>query len=226
MNTNGSIYDISVLLGRESIDFPGDEPFSHTWTERLGDGGVCDLSRLTLSAHAGAHLDSPAHFLPGGKTLDAYPLRAFIRPAQVVEIRDPECVRPVDLEPLEIPDGGAVLFKTDNSRSGRSRSGVFSERFVYLSGEAAAWLVRKRTGLVGLDFISIERYGDEAFPAHGILMKNDVLILEGIHLGHVPPGRYTLVCLPLKLEGCEASPVRAVLIGATRDGEADGNETR
>jgi arylformamidase len=212
MDLDGAIYDISVVLGRESIDFPGDEPFARKWTERLRDGGVCDLSSLTLSAHAGAHLDSPAHFLPRGKALEAYPLREFIRPAQVVEIRDPECVRPEALEALEIPEGDAVLFKTENSLSGRSRGGTFPERFVYISGEAAAFLVRKKAGLVGLDAISIERYGDKTFPAHGTLLKNDVLILEGIHLGDVPPGRYTLICLPLKLEKCEASPVRAVLV--------------
>jgi arylformamidase len=212
MDWSGTIYDISVVLGKESIDFPGDEPFARKWTQRLQEGGVCDLTSLCLSAHAGAHLDSPAHFLPGGKTLDRYPLRDFMRPAQVVEIQDPECVRPGELEPLEIKEGDALLFKTENSQSGRSRSGVFSERFVYLSGEAAEWCVRHGVGLVGLDAISIERYGDERFPAHRRLMENGVLILEGIHLGDVPPGRYTLLCLPLKLEGCEASPVRAVLI--------------
>jgi len=213
MNPDGMIYDISVVLGRESIDFPGDEPFLRKWTERLQDGGACDLSSLTLSAHAGAHLDSPAHFLPRGKTLDAYPLHAFLRPAQVIEIRDPECVRTAELDSLEIPEGDAVLFKTGNSLSGRSRSGVFSERFIYLSGEAAEFLVQKKVGMVGLDSISVERYGDKAFPAHRTLMKHDVLILEGIHLGDVPPGRYTFIGLPLKLEACEASPVRAVLVG-------------
>ncbi len=212
MDRSGTIYDISVVLGKESIDFPGDEPFVRKWTQRLQDGGVCDLSSLSLSAHSGTHLDSPAHFLPGGKTLDRYPLKEFVRPAQVVEIRDPECVGPGELEPLEIPEGDALLFKTENSHQGWSRSGVFSERFVYLSGEAAEFCVRRRVGLVGLDALSIERYGDERFPAHRQLMESGVLILEGIHLGDVPPGSYTLVCLPLKLEGCEASPVRAVLI--------------
>jgi len=213
MGEDGRIYDISVVLGEESIDFPGDEPFSHTWTERMQDGGVCDLSCLRMSAHAGAHLDSPAHFLRGGKTLDQFPLQEFIRPAQVIEIRDPECVGTAEWEPLEISTGDAILFKTENSRSGRNRGGVFSERFVYLSGEAAALCVRRKVGLVGLDAISIERYGDKGFPAHRHLMESGVLILEGIHLGHVPAGRYTLFCLPLKLSGCEASPVRAVLLG-------------
>jgi arylformamidase len=89
---------------------------------------------------------------------------------------------------------------------------VFSERFVFLSGEAAAFCVRKGVGLVGLDYISIERYGDRSFPAHRQLMQSGALILEGIHLGDVSPGRYTLICLPLKIEGSEASPVRAVLL--------------
>jgi len=213
MALHGTIHDISVTLGTESMDFPGDEPFSRVYAERLQEGGACDLSSLRMSAHAGAHLDSPAHFLPGGKTLDRYPLEAFVRPARVVEIRDPVCVRAAELEGLEVPQGDALLFKTENSRSGWSRGGAFSERFVYVSAEAAALCALRGVGLVGLDAPSVERYGDDRFPAHRRLLENDVLVLEGIHLGEVPAGRYTLVCLPLKLAGSEASPVRAVLIG-------------
>ena len=108
-------------------------------------------------------------------------------------------------------DGDALLFKTDNSLSGRCRTGTFSERFVYLSPGAAQFCVDRKLGLIGVDYITIERYGDEAFPAHRTILGKDILVLEGIDLGNVPPGRYTLFCFPLKIKDGEASPVRAIL---------------
>jgi arylformamidase len=207
------VYDISVVLGEESIDYPGDTPYSRELIGTIKDTGICDLSKLTMSAHSGTHVDSPAHFIPGGKTVDQYSVTDFILPAQVVKIEDKEAIRPRELENLQIERGDALLFKTENSRQGRSRSGVFSEEFVHLSLEAADLCVEKEVGLVGIDYITIERYGDNAFPVHRKLLGNNLVVLEGIDLSEVPPGRYTLICLPLKIKGCESSPVRAILLG-------------
>jgi arylformamidase len=207
------VYDISVVLGEESIDYPGDTPYSRELIWTIKDTGICDLSKLTLSAHSGTHIDSPAHFIRGGKTIDQYSVTDFILPAQVVTIEDKEAVRPYELENLQIERGDALLFKTENSRQGRSRSGVFSEEFVYLSLEAADLCIEREVALVGIDYVTIERYGDNAFPVHRRLLGNNSLVLEGIDLSGVPLGRYTLICLPLKIKGCESSPVRAILLG-------------
>jgi arylformamidase len=207
------VYDISVVLGEESIDYPGDTSYSRELIWTIKDTGICDLSKLTMSAHSGTHVDSPAHFIPGGKTVDQYSVTDFILPAQVVKIEDKEAIRPRELENLQIERGDALLFKTENSRQGRSRSGVFSEEFVHLSLEAADLCVEKEVGLVGIDYITIERYGDNAFPVHRKLLGNNLVVLEGIDLSEVPPGRYILICLPLKIKGCESSPVRAILLG-------------
>jgi arylformamidase len=207
-----SAYDISVLLGQESIDYPGDTPYLRQVVSTIRESGLSNLSKLTMSAHSGTHLDSPAHFIPGGRTIDQYSVTDFILSAFVVEIEDEESIRPNELENLPIEQGDALLFKTQNSLQGRCRSGVFSERFVYLSVEAAELCVNKRVRLVGIDYITIEQYGDDAFPVHLKLLGNDILVLEGIDLSAVPVGRYTLICLPLKIKGCESSPVRAILL--------------
>lgn len=170
------------------------------------------MSKLVMSAHSGTHIDCPAHFIPNGKTLDQYPITDFMIASQVVEIEDTEMIRPAELLDLDIKENEALLFKTDNSRTGRCKSGVFSEKFVYLSSEAADFCVKKKVALVGIDYITIENYGDKAFPAHRKVLGNDILVLEGINLKEVPPGRYTLFCLPLKIKGGEASPVRAILL--------------
>jgi len=165
-----------------------------------------------MSAHAGTHIDFPAHFIPNGKHIDDYPAQKFILPAQVVTIEDKEAIRPSELENRDIKPGDALLFRTDNSISGRCTSGVFSKSFVYMSPEAADFCVEKKVSLVGIDYGSIDRYDAQDFPAHHKLLGNDILILESINLKEVPPGRYTLFCLPLKIKGAEGSPARAILI--------------
>jgi len=212
MNRYEAVYDISVWLGAESFDYPGHPPFSREPIATARGRGALELSKLVMSAHAGTHIDFPAHFIPGGKHIDDYPIQKFILPAQVISIEDKEAIRPSELENRDIKPGDALLFKTDNSLSGRCTSGAFSKSFVYMSPEAADLCVDKKVSLVGIDYGSIDRYGAQDFPAHHKLLGNDILILESINLKEVPPGSYTLFCPPLKIKGAEGSPARAILV--------------
>ncbi len=205
------VYDISALLG-EVAAYPGDREYTCEWTSRIEEGDGCNVSALALCAHAGTHLDAPFHLQRTAKTLDAYPLQRFITPAQVVPVKEADSIQPSALQDLEIKRGDALLFKTGNSTRGLLRKADFKERFVYLSLEAAQLCVALGVGLVGIDYLSVDRYGEDALPAHHCLLENDVLILEGIDLQGVPHGRYLLLCLPLRMKGCEASPTRAVLM--------------
>ncbi|MBU0609342.1 MAG: cyclase family protein [Armatimonadetes bacterium] len=207
-----TIHDISVILGEQNSTYPGDRPFVRESTGPIPGIKVTEESNLSLSAHAGTHLDAPAHFIPGGKHLDDYTPADFIMPAQVVEILNPEAVTVDDLEDVVTQPGEALLFRTGNSHSGRVVSGYFSDRYVYISGEAAQWCVDRQLKLVGLDYISVDQYGDSETPAHNILLGAGLLALEAVNLAEVRPGRYTLICLPLRLKGAEGSPVRAVLV--------------
>lgn len=210
-------YDISVSLGREDATYPGDPAFSRSLFAGYADAGFL-ASQLALSAHAGAHLDAPAHFFPQGKTLDRYPIERFLLSALVIPAPGPR-VLPEDILAAERLDelrglgpGQAALFKTRNSESGLAQSGAWSEEYAALSAEAATLLVERKVGLVGLDYLSVDPPDAHAYPAHRRLLENDALILEGITLAAVPPGRYTLLCLPLKIADAEAAPARAVLL--------------
>ncbi len=207
-----SIYDISILLGKESITFPGDLKYQRRLVNIIGKDGDYNLSEITMSAHSGTHIDVPSHFVPDGKNISQYSVQDFILPARVINIKDKVSVNIDELKNIDIDEGDAVLFKTDNSASGRCRNGVFYEEFVYMSHEAADLCIEKKVSLVGIDYISIEKYNDESFSVHQKLLGNNILILESINLEKVPEGKYTLFCLPLKIYGVEASPVRAVLI--------------
>ena len=206
------VYDISVLLGSEAITFPGDTPYMRDVVLTTEESGICDVSKLMMSAHSGTHIDAPSHQIQNSKSIDQYPVQKFILPVQVVNIESKESIEPSELKKLDIKQGYALLFKTDNSVNGRCSNGVFSEKYVYLSAEAADFCIEKDVSLVGKDYAAIDRFDDEARPAHYKLLGNNILILEGINLREVPPGEYTLLCLPLKIKDGEASPVRAILI--------------
>ncbi len=212
MTAHRTFYDISVDLLEEAIPFPGDPPFERKMLETIEENGICNVSKLEMCAHSGTHIDMPAHFITGGDTLDAYTVKDFVLPAHVVPVDDPESVKTRALDDIDITPGDAVLFKTGNSASGRCRSGVFSEDFIHISAGAAAVCIEKKAGMVGLDYITIDRHGDDTAPAHRKLLESGILVLEGIDLEAVPPGPHTLICLPLKIKGGEASPVRAVLV--------------
>jgi arylformamidase len=155
-----TVYDISVLLGGEEIHgpIPGAPPFSRELILTVESDGI-ELSKLVMHSHPGTHIDAQAHFIPGGKSIDEYSVQKFILPAQVMNIEDKEAVRLSELENLDIHEGDALLFKTDNSKSGRCRNGILSENWVYVTPEVADYCVAKKVSLVGIDYIAPERPG-------------------------------------------------------------------
>ena len=216
-----------ALLSKELLDisapveiaplYPGDSPLSRQWMAGLGTESNYSLSVFSLGSHTGTHIDFPSHILRDGSPLDSYPPERFITPARVIAVQECDAVPAQALQDVNIQRGEAILFKTSNSIQGRMHNPTFRDEYVSLSPAAAELCVRLGAGLVGIDYISVDRYEDESLPVHNILLKNDVLILEGIDLGAVSPGRYWLICLPLKIKDSEAAPVRAVLVGRSHE---------
>jgi len=157
-----------------------------------------ELSLLTMSAHSGTHIDSPAH-LRLGRCIDRYPPDRFILPARVVAV-DGNLVGSTHLLGLGSMEGWALLFRTSGS----------NEEISHMTPAAAMICAELGLGLVGIDSISVDALGEDV--VHRRLMEDDILIMEGMDLGGVPEGIYTLICLPLKIKDGEASPVRAVLL--------------
>ncbi len=203
-------YDISLVLG-EAATYPGDTPYSREMMSEIASGGSCNLSDLILCAHAGTHLDAPAHFIAGGKTLDQYPLDRFLLSAHVVFVEDEVSIGGDALDGLNIDRGEALLFKTKNSLRGLPRLSAFSEDFVHLSEDGARRCLDLGVSMVGIDYLSIEKFDSDQSRVHRLLLQGDVLILEGIDLKEVPPDKYLLLCAPLLIKGAEAAPARAIL---------------
>lgn len=205
-------YDISISLNDRLVAYPSDTGFQRKVYHSPDQGDDYEVSSLTVSAHAGTHIDLPAHFIPGGGRMEDYGPERFILPARVVEVSDPVSVPPEAFRDCGLQSGEAILFKTANSGNGLLAAPSFQPDYVYLTEAGARLCVELGARMVGIDYLSIDRYGSKTFGAHQQLLSNDILILEAIDLSWVPAGNYTLICLPLKISAGEASPVRAVLV--------------
>lgn len=168
-------------------------------------------THVSFGAHSGTHVDAPSHFLQQGKTIDQVPLGSLIGPARVIDCTSLANVITADfLAQHTIEPGDIILFKTRNSE--KSPFDAFDFNFIYLSTDAADYLVKKKIKAVGIDYLGIER-DQKNHETHVQLMNNNISIIEGLRLEHVvEPKEYLFLCLPLALVGIEAAPARAVLI--------------
>ena len=207
------ILDISLPISESLIVWPKDPPIRITQPRHFDKGDHAVVSHLDLGAHSGTHVDAPAHFVPGGISLDDIPLDVFIGPALVVHAPEAELITPQVLDGLAIPIGTErVLLRTRNSELWEQGHTHFCEQFVAISEEGASWLIARGARLVGIDYLSVAPYHDTG-PTHRAFLRAGVVPLEGLNLSAVEPGLYQLVCLPLRVAGVEGAPARAVLVG-------------
>ena len=202
--------DISVPIHPWMPIFEGDPRVHIERVAAISEGAVCNVSRLDLGAHSGTHIDAPVHFIDGAAGAETTPLDAVIGPAFVVDAADPSgAIDESALERLSIPAGAErLLFKTSNSYLWDEPR--FSPEYVAFTEAAARALASRRVRLVGIDYLSVAPFGDPA-PVHRALLEAGVVILEGLDLRAVAPGAYELLCLPLRIVGCDGGPARALL---------------
>jgi arylformamidase len=210
------IIDITAPVSPRSVMWPGDDPPSQEFTSHIDRGDPSTVSRWSLSAHTGTHVDARMHFIPGASTIESLELSRSVGPCRVVDLTHVERhVSRADLEAAGVAGTARVLLKTRSSNLGLLGRGEFDEGYVAISREAAEYLVEIGAETVGVDYLSVEPFEDKEFNTHHTLLGADVVILEGLVLTDVEPGEYFLVCLPLKLAGSDGSPARAILMRGT-----------
>ncbi len=207
------IIDISLPITESLVVWPGEQGLRVT-TVRAFPQDPVHVSDLAIGAHTGTHVDAPMHFLPNGKPLEKVPLDNLVGPCRVLNVqegrRKKEEVKLEDLKPFNIKKGERLLFNLGNGA--RLLKKEFDQNYIAIGNDAARFLAAQKTKLVGVDYLSVERRGNPGHPVHVSLLKAGTAIVEGLNLRNVKPGNYTLVCLPLRMVGVEASPVRAILM--------------
>lgn len=222
------IYDVTRAVHPGMSVWPGDQPPQQQWIERMSQGQACNLSAWILGSHTGTHVDAPSHFVVGGDDVDAMPLDNLLGIADVLPVGDDAgFITAETLRQAWPPDRTLrrVLLKTRNSD--RGADAPFDPEFVSLDETAARFLVAQGVSTVGTDYLSVERYVDEsavdyAYAVHHALLGAGIAVIEGLDLHLVPAGTLYLCCLPLRLQGSEASPARVILIS---DNDFPGTDT-
>lgn len=203
------IIDISWALCRDTVGYADKKTVEFEKVKKFEKNDIRG-TRIRLYTHSGTHVDAPAHFIKDGETIDKISLATCVGECVVLDMKHVgEAITAAHLEKQEICEGDIVLLKTTNSEL--PSMGNFNKGFVYLDVSGAHYLVEKKIGAVGIDYLGIER-GQKGHQTHWELFTNNITIIEGLRLKAADPGSYFLCCLPIDVIGLEAAPARAVLI--------------
>jgi arylformamidase len=198
------VHDISVPIRPDMHIYRGNPGVNLLRHEAIAEGAAANVSKLELGVHSGTHIDGPLHFIDGAAGTEALPLDAMVGAATVIDATSVTDLDEDTLQALGLPKADRLLLKTTNS--GLWNQPEFTHDFIRLDGSGARHLIERGVRLVGIDYLSI---GD--MDAHRELLGAGIVALEGLDLRTVEPGEYVLICLPLRLEGSDGAPCRAIL---------------
>lgn len=208
------IYDLTPKISSRLGVFPGDQPFERSVALSFPKGDVLELSAIKTTVHLGAHADAPSHYHAGAESIEQREVARYMGLTQVIRVqglRPRERVLPAHVKSkIQAP---RVLFDTCSFPEPEN----WNSDFCALSPELLHWLADQNVRLVGIDTPSVDPEDSKALECHQILYARDFAVLEGLLLKDVPEGLYTMIALPLPIEGCDASPVRAVLLPRVQD---------
>ncbi len=202
--------DISLTISEDSVVWPGSKKPVINPYQRIINGNASNNSEIEMDLHTGTHFDAPLHFRNSGKNTEQVDISGFIGECYVADLTGNTVITQNTLEKAGIPETERLLIKAGNSKL-YSR-GIFIETYTALDQTAAEWIINRNISLIGIDYLSVERYHDSTFPAHKILLTNETIILEGLDLTQAKEGFYTLLAMPIRINNVEAAPVRAVLL--------------
>jgi arylformamidase len=208
------IYDISVPVRSGGLVYPGNPAIAITPQQAIAQGAGANVSRVDFGSHTGTHVDAPKHFFDDGAGVDALPLDLLMGPARLIAFPDTvTSIGEAELRTHELSGVTRLLMRTRNSAWLADGSTEFHRDYTYLAPDGAEYLVGLGVRLVGVDYLSVEQFHSGHHRTHRTLLGRGVVIVEGLSLSGPPPGDYDLRCLPLRLEGLDGAPARAVLVG-------------
>ncbi len=209
----GSWIDVSAPIDPKTAPvYPGNAPIKLEFMLDYDKGNKLALSSYSLGAHTGTHVDAPLHFIKGGMSVDLVPLQHFVGPARVIDCSaDAKLIDAAELNKHDWKGARRILFRTRNSRNHWMTDPIFHEDFTYLAPDAAQLLADAGVELVGIDYLSIEKFHSPEPKTHLALLTKGIPVVEGLSLADVTAGDYDLIVLPLRITGHEAAPARAIL---------------
>ncbi|MDQ3674476.1 MAG: cyclase family protein [Gemmatimonadota bacterium] len=191
--------------------YPGNPDIEIALQQSIAAGAGANVSTIHFGSHTGTHVDAARHFFVDGQPVDLIPLEKLTGPALLVRFDDDvRAIGEKELRHFDLGSHTRILLATRNSALLPARE--FAKDYTFLAPDGAQYLVQKGFALVGIDYLSIEQFHSGHHRTHRTLLERSVVIVEGLDLSVPAPGEYELVCLPLRLEGCDGAPARAILI--------------
>ncbi|MFL5467804.1 MAG: cyclase family protein [Gemmatimonadaceae bacterium] len=205
------IYDISVPIRTGGLVYPGNPEIDVSLQQAVAKGASANVSLVRFGSHTGTHADAARHFFDDGQSVDHIPLDRLIGPALLLSFdENVRAVGAAELRAQRLNGHKRILLRTRNSALLSQRE--FARDYTYLAPDGAQFLVDSGVEVVGIDYLSIEQFHSGHHRTHRTLLERSVVIVEGLDLSSPPAGEYQFICLPLRLEGCDGAPARAVLI--------------
>ena len=202
-------FDVTVPLAAGVPPWPGDTAVSCGWTMRLDAGDSVNVGVFTASPHVGTHADAPLHVRDGAAPSEAMPVLPFNGLVHVVDVRGLTggVTREQLAERLAVPQPLRIFLRTGASVA----EGRFPESWPWLEPDAVTALVADGLRLLGTDAPSVDAREAKQLRVHHACFDQGAWILENVDLRDVTPGAYELRALPMRVDGLDAAPVRALL---------------
>lgn len=207
MSSKRTLWDISPMLSPALPVWPGDTPFQTETTWQIEPGCPVKVSKVTMSTHTGAHCDAPSHYDTNGRAIDEVALDSYIGPCRVIHCLGAGVIEAQHLAGKLQNVPPRVLLRTYRNAPQTEWDSDFSS----IAASTIALLAEHGVRLIGIDTPSLDPQQSKTMDAHHAVRVNKMAILEGIVLDDIEEGDYELIALPLKLQGMDASPVRAIL---------------
>ncbi len=162
------------------------------------------VSVLVASSHSGTHIDSPAHYIEDGLTIDHIPSETFIGQVRIIDLgHRNSAIRPEDIRPWMNEE--RLIMKT-----GYSEKTTFDPEYAYLDEDAAELVASSTIRVIGIDTPSIEAYNGTG-DVHRIILGAGIPIIEYLDLSAISAGKYYMIALPLKITDGDGAPARVIV---------------
>jgi arylformamidase len=210
-----TIIDISRPLFNELAPWPGDTAFDFQLKWKMAEGATVNVGAIEMGVHNGTHADAPFHFQPDGTTIEQAPLDTYLGDAFVLDLT--EKFRKGEREEITIADiarfedalaaAPRLLLKTNVWTDAK----IFPTWIPVIAADVPQWLGARKVKLLGLDVPSVDPIEAKVLVNHHALAAAGIAIVESLDLREIKQGTYHFSALPLRINGGDAAPVRAIL---------------
>ena len=218
-----TLYDLTIEMSTQTTVFPGDPKVQIDTLCDVAKGDNFTLKHFHFGNHTGTHIDFPAHIIEGGQQSQDYPIDYLRGNGKIIEIADDNHVCANHIKAADIKQGDIVFFKTSNTRKALHK-GCFNPNFVAIEKEAAMALVAIGVKIVGIDYLSVDKFEDELLATHHALLSHNVLVVENVKLDQIPAGNYHINISPIRFSHADGLPVRITAEAITTTADTAGNE--